>query len=122
MSISYLGELGVPDVCHKAVGIIREHGLEKDIPYNSYNGSVSFKGALALACGSSIKKIQPWDGSVTEEGIPVPEHSLNLFMETVAYLESLIDQDIDEWASCHAFTDIIGLVQKAINRIEIAIT
>jgi hypothetical protein len=122
MSISYLGRLGVPDVCHKAIGILRELGLEKDIPYNSYTGAVSFKGSLALACGSTLKKLQPWDGSVTEDGIPVPEHSISLFMETVSYLESLIDDDIDEWSSSHTFADIVSLIQKAINRIEIAIT
>jgi hypothetical protein len=110
---------GAPEILRTASREISSRGFACFLPCDPYEKTVSPLGALALACGAKEKDLSGWDGNL--ELSPVPDNKWAYFMETLTFVESIIDMDIDEWSETADLKMSVELFRKAANRIDIAV-
>lgn len=120
MGFSYLGGLGAVDILNRAAEFVLAHGVSSSTPYNVFTGQVTPTAALALACSADIKGMKKWDGSL--DSAPVPDIRYGLFMELIPFVESFIDEDMDEWAYGKEASEVADLFCRCATRIEIALS
>ena len=116
---STLWGLGCHKLLRSAADIIEEHGYSNTMHYDPYSGGVNIVGALALACGSSVKKLERWDGD--NSTIPVRNGLVAVFLELVTFIEAAVSTDIEEWCACHRGSDAISLLRTCASRIEVSV-
>lgn len=119
MGFSYLGRLGGIDVLYRAADASANHGISSSVPYNVFTGQITPTAALALACAAMPHKMKSWDGGL--DTVPVPDSFYALFMEVLAFVESFIDADLDEWAQEKEVDEVVKLFKGCARRIEIAV-
>ena len=119
MGFSYLGRLGAVDVLQRAADAAESHGISNSVPYNVFTGQISPTAALALACAAMPHRMKSWDGGL--DTVPVPDSFYALFMEVLAFAESFIDNDLDEWAQGKDAADVAKFFRGCARRIEVAV-
>lgn len=119
MSLAYLGALGAIDILRSASSELTARGFAHFMPCDPYAGTINMAGAIALACGAKDKELKAWSGDL--EFAPIPNIQYGLFMELISYIESVVDEDMDDWSSGASKEDCIKLLDKCATRIEIAV-
>jgi hypothetical protein len=119
MSLSYLGALGAVEILRSAGSELTTRGFAHFMPCDPYTGTVNIVGALAIACGAKDKELKAWSGDM--EFAPIPDTQYGLFMELISYVESVVDEDIDEWSISVDTQDCVKLLNRCATRIEISV-
>jgi hypothetical protein len=120
MSISILGALGGVKLLADARKLIEKEGYSQTSTLDPYDKSFSLFGALAKSCGASRRMIQAYDGDLMSLGLT--GQRLGTFVELVVFLESLVDQDLEEWCEDASREDVFNLIERACDRIKIAVS
>lgn len=119
MTLLDLVRIGVVDILKNAASNVEQYGFNGWLPLHSYSGEININGAVALACGASLKDMKSWDGSL--EDVPINSNRFGLYAETIKYLEAFMDEDINSWSETATTDDALSFFNKQINRLEIAI-
>lgn len=119
MGLSYLGQLGIHLILRDACGKIKSSGYTREYVIDPYGFCVNGTGAIALACGASQKGLAGWGGDLKD--IPVAPLRWPVFMETLSYVESFIDEDLDEFCNSHSERDVRLLLSSCADYIEISV-
>lgn len=119
MGLSYLGQLGVHLILRDACERIKSSGYSHEYVIDPYGLSVNGTGALALACGASHKGLVRWGGDLND--IPVVPLRWPLFMETLSFVESRIETDLDEFCSINNERKTRMLFSSCADYIEISV-
>ena len=120
MSISILGQIGALEVLSSTRELIVEHGHAGHAAYDQYAKKYSLFGALASTCGASIDGLVAYQGDLMD--LKLRGQKLGVFVEVVVFLESLVDCDLEEWCEDASTEDVLTLIDRACDRIKIAVT
>lgn len=119
MSLADLGKIGIHEILETANSEIAVRGFSSSLPFDPYSKEVNAVGAIAIACGAKEKDLSSWDGDL--QNAPVPTHRWPVFMETITYLEAMMDMDIDEWCQIHDIDSTTRVIESSRNKIIISI-
>lgn len=114
-----MGQLGIHLILRDACQRLKLSGYTQEYVIDPYGLCVNGTGAIALACGASHKALVRWGGDLNE--IPVAPLRWPVFMETLAYVESRIDSDLDEYCQNHGERDVRMLLSSCADYIEISV-